>query len=128
MANTEKIALLKITDGHCAYCGKELDQVSDSGWHMDHVTPRSQGGRWKGNLIPSCPTCNLRKQGHDPEQFRQWIRRHAIKHIRPDFIDELDRLAPFLANEDARRLADLMNELLDFIGDVPIHFYMDDKE
>lgn len=122
----EKAALLEKTDGHCAYCGKEIKQGET--WHRDHVTPRSQGGRWKDNLIPACPVCNVRKAGSTPDEFRQWLRCHAWKHLLPVLNDEKDRTWPFLSSEDRGRFLALEHELLEFLGTVSIHFYVDDQE
>jgi 5-methylcytosine-specific restriction endonuclease McrA len=56
-----------LRDGHrCQYCGRspplrDLD--------LDHVQPRSRGGRdsWD-NLVTSCRPCNLAKGWHTPEE------------------------------------------------------------
>jgi 5-methylcytosine-specific restriction endonuclease McrA len=50
----------------CQYCGQQL---SRSELNLDHVVPRSQGGRtsWE-NVVCSCIECNLRKGGRTPEQ------------------------------------------------------------
>ncbi|MFK7992385.1 MAG: HNH endonuclease [Sandaracinaceae bacterium] len=52
-----------LRDGHaCQYCGIE---PGEKGLNLDHVKPRSKGGRstWE-NLVTSCRPCNLAK-GHD---------------------------------------------------------------
>ncbi|MEI8212361.1 MAG: HNH endonuclease [Planctomycetota bacterium] len=54
-------------DGYrCQYCGqtRPMSQLS-----LDHVCPRSQGGRttWE-NVVCSCTTCNSRKGGRTPVQ------------------------------------------------------------
>jgi 5-methylcytosine-specific restriction endonuclease McrA len=50
----------------CQYCGRHLPRV---GLNLDHVVPRSQGGRsqWE-NVVCCCLDCNLRKGGRTPEQ------------------------------------------------------------
>ena len=50
----------------CQYCGK---QMSRSDLNLDHVVPRSQGGKtsWE-NVVCSCVPCNLNKGGHTPDQ------------------------------------------------------------
>jgi len=52
-------------DYTCQYCGKRLPTKE---LNLDHVTPRSQGGRatWD-NLVTSCRLCNFRKGGATPE-------------------------------------------------------------
>jgi 5-methylcytosine-specific restriction endonuclease McrA len=53
-------------DHRCQYCGqaKPTSQLS-----LDHVVPRSMGGRtsWE-NIVCSCTSCNSRKGGRTPEQ------------------------------------------------------------
>jgi 5-methylcytosine-specific restriction endonuclease McrA len=53
-------------DHRCQYCGqaKPTNQLS-----LDHVVPRSMGGRtsWE-NIVCSCTSCNSRKGGRTPEQ------------------------------------------------------------
>jgi 5-methylcytosine-specific restriction endonuclease McrA len=42
----------------CLWCGEDCS----SGWHVDHVTPLSKGGRHAlSNLAISCRGCNLKK-------------------------------------------------------------------
>jgi len=50
----------------CQYCGRRLPR---SELNLDHVVPRSQGGRthWD-NVVCCCLECNLRKGGRTPEQ------------------------------------------------------------
>ncbi len=50
----------------CQYCGKTLPR---SHLNLDHVKPRSQGGRtsWE-NVVCSCVRCNLEKGGRSPAQ------------------------------------------------------------
>lgn len=50
----------------CQYCGKSLPR---SDLNLDHVMPRSQGGKttWE-NVVCSCVPCNLKKGGRTPEQ------------------------------------------------------------
>lgn len=53
-------------DDTCQYCARQLRR---SELNLDHVTPRSQGGRtcWE-NVVCSCIRCNVRKGGRTPEQ------------------------------------------------------------
>lgn len=65
-------------DGHCAYCGCELQK----GWHIDHIEPivRNSIGCEKPhndtfeNLNPACPSCNIQKNSYSLEQFRKNIK------------------------------------------------------
>jgi len=58
----------------CQYCGRTLPT---SRLNLDHVLPRSQGGksRWD-NIVCSCIQCNSRKNDRTPEQA-------GMKLIRP---------------------------------------------
>lgn len=57
----------------CQYCG---DRPPRSQLNLDHVIPRSLGGRttWE-NVVCSCVDCNRRKGGRTPEQARLRLRR-----------------------------------------------------
>lgn len=50
----------------CQYCGARLPARD---LNLDHVMPRSRGGRdtWE-NLVTACTTCNLRKGSRTPEE------------------------------------------------------------
>ena len=50
----------------CQYCSKQLPR---SDLNLDHVNPRTQGGKttWE-NVVCSCVPCNLKKGGRTPEQ------------------------------------------------------------
>ncbi|MFN0062407.1 MAG: HNH endonuclease [Myxococcaceae bacterium] len=52
----------------CQYCGQTLPR---SELNLDHVVPRSQGGKttWE-NVVCSCVPCNLKKGGRTPDQAR----------------------------------------------------------
>jgi 5-methylcytosine-specific restriction endonuclease McrA len=50
----------------CQYCNKVFQRAQ---LNLDHVVPRSQGGRtsWE-NVVCSCVRCNLNKGGRTPAQ------------------------------------------------------------
>ena len=50
----------------CQYCGRSFARAQ---LNLDHVVPRSQGGRtsWE-NVVCSCVRCNLNKGGRTPAQ------------------------------------------------------------
>ena len=52
----------------CQYCGRQLAR---SDLNLDHVKPRSQGGRttWE-NVVCCCVDCNLAKGARTPEQAK----------------------------------------------------------
>lgn len=50
-------ALVKLFNGHCAYCNKPTDKPT-----VDHIIPVAKGGRGHiFNLLPACSSCNKRK-------------------------------------------------------------------
>lgn len=55
--------LLKRDGGKCAYCGGRAES-------MDHVIPRSRGGRheWT-NVVAACRRCNGKKDNHTLEEL-----------------------------------------------------------
>lgn len=65
-------------DGHCAYCGKEIEYKD---MQVDHIFPQHMClGKWKSkltdidNLNPSCRRCNHYKRGESLEIFRQTLK------------------------------------------------------
>jgi 5-methylcytosine-specific restriction endonuclease McrA len=64
----------------CQYCRQKL---SRSKLNLDHVLPKSQGGRtsWT-NIVCSCVVCNLEKGGRTPEQAGMKLARQPK---RPDW-------------------------------------------
>ena len=68
----------------CQYCGhKSLT----SELSLDHIVPRSQGGRstWE-NVVCCCVHCNVRKGGQRPDQARMRLITKPIKPKRPPAI------------------------------------------
>lgn len=63
---------------HCQYCGSR-DRLT-----VDHVLPRSRGGRdkWE-NLVAACTRCNNRKGNRTPEEAGM---RLARKPFRPNHV------------------------------------------
>jgi 5-methylcytosine-specific restriction endonuclease McrA len=68
-------------DGHCAYCGKEIQY---SQMQIDHFYPQCKGKfysrRFKidvhaeENLMPTCRRCNHYKRAASPGQFRKLMK------------------------------------------------------
>jgi hypothetical protein len=55
-------------DGKCFYCDDQL--VIDGEWHIEHKYPKSKGGSNDiENLVPACPSCNLRKKDKTAKEF-----------------------------------------------------------
>ncbi len=61
----------------CQYCARQLAR---SELNLDHVLPRSQGGKtnWE-NVVCSCLPCNLRKGGRTPEQARMRLFKKPVR-------------------------------------------------
>jgi len=67
-----------VRDHHtCQYCGRGFGRVD---LNLDHVIPRSQGGRtsWE-NVVCSCVRCNRRKGGRTPEEAGMRLIRRPAK-------------------------------------------------
>jgi 5-methylcytosine-specific restriction endonuclease McrA len=64
-------------DFTCQYCG---DRPARSELNLDHVVPRSLGGKstWE-NVVCSCLDCNRRKGGRTPRQARLTLRRKPAR-------------------------------------------------
>jgi 5-methylcytosine-specific restriction endonuclease McrA len=61
----------------CQYCARKLPR---SELNLDHVVPRSQGGKtsWE-NVVCSCVPCNLRKGGCTPEQAKMRLTKKPLR-------------------------------------------------
>ncbi len=68
----------------CQYCGKRFPTNELS---LDHVVPRSQGGRtsWE-NIVCCCVKCNVKKGGRTPEQATMHLIAKPIKPRRSPVI------------------------------------------
>lgn len=72
-------ALMARDDYTCQYCGRR-----DGGLTVDHVIPRSKGGRstWE-NMVTCCVRCNNKKGGRTPEEAGMSLIRRPF---RPRFV------------------------------------------
>jgi len=61
----------------CQYCGRKLARNE---LNLDHVIPRSQGGKtsWE-NVVCSCVPCNLRKGGRTPDQAHMSLLKRPLR-------------------------------------------------
>lgn len=70
----EKIDRQKVYEkfnGHCAYCGKEINLKE---MQVDHIDPKIGGGTDNiENLYPSCRDCNNYKYHSSIELWRNYI-------------------------------------------------------
>ena len=62
-------------DNTCQYCGRRLPRGR---MNLDHVIPRSRGGRtcWE-NVVASCIECNFKKGGRTPQEAGMRLARPA---------------------------------------------------
>lgn len=64
-------------DGHCAYCGCELEMKNMQVDHLrsvyNHAYHNEATDNSIDNLMPSCRQCNFYKGGNDLETFRQTL-------------------------------------------------------
>jgi sugar-specific transcriptional regulator TrmB len=87
-----RVAVYEKYEGHCAYCGKEIEYKE---MQLDHMIPR-QRERFKKyteeeiecfeNYMPSCRRCNHYKRAHSLETFRQMIEEIPNKLFRDNYI------------------------------------------
>jgi 5-methylcytosine-specific restriction endonuclease McrA len=73
-------------DGNkCQYCGKRTSTTELS---LDHVVPKSQGGKatWD-NIVCCCVKCNVKKGGRTPEQAHMHLITKPVKPKRSPVIN-----------------------------------------
>lgn len=67
----ERIEVHEIYNGHCAYCGQEIE-IKDM--QIDHFNPLHLGGTNDfDNLMPACRSCNHYKSTLTLEKFREQL-------------------------------------------------------
>lgn len=68
----------------CQYCGQRLPTTELS---LDHIVPRSQGGKstWD-NIVCCCIRCNVRKGGRRPDEAHMRLIVKPVKPKRPPAI------------------------------------------
>lgn len=68
----------------CQYCGKKFPTTELS---LDHVVPKSQGGKstWE-NIVCCCVKCNVKKGGRTPEQAHLHLYSKPVKPKRSPVI------------------------------------------
>ena len=69
----------------CQYCGRKFPTTELS---LDHVKPKSQGGRssWE-NIVCCCLKCNVKKGGRTPEQAHMHLITKPVKPRRSPVIN-----------------------------------------
>lgn len=88
ISKTKREAVYKKYDGHCAYCGKEIEYKD---MQVDHFLPlkawgiEDAGTDDLSNLMPACRTCNHYKRANSLETFRRYIY-EIPKKLRTNYI------------------------------------------
>lgn len=68
LTKSERMKILKKTDGHCAYCGC---RIVYNEMQIDHVVPIYNGGEdTENNMLPACRSCNHYKGTSSLGAFR----------------------------------------------------------
>jgi hypothetical protein len=81
MTKKQRLEVYNKFNGHCAYCGKEIEYKD---MQVDHQIPqrRAKRGRNKvsievvedpNNWFPSCRRCNLHKRASNLETYRRYV-------------------------------------------------------
>lgn len=105
LTKDERMAVYKKTNGHCAYCGCELEYKD---MQVDHVIPingwSEQGEDTLDNMLPACRSCNHYKSGapwRDSEKMWKICQRCSCGtalHIKMLFVLAWSLLLPTQSN------------------------------
>lgn len=69
----ERMTVYNKCNGHCAYCGCELEYKA---MQVDHIEAFIHGGAdTLDNMLPACRSCNHYKSSMDLETFRKCLER-----------------------------------------------------
>ena len=61
----------RVARGRCYYCGRSF---SPEALTMDHIVPLARGGKsTRGNVVPSCKTCNNKKKYMLPIEWEEYL-------------------------------------------------------
>ncbi|MEX1062954.1 MAG: HNH endonuclease [Balneolaceae bacterium] len=76
--------IMKRDRHECQYCGGGSDLT------LDHVVPRSRGGRdsWE-NLVTACNKCNVKKGNSTPEEAKMPLKRKPYRPIHITFFRDI---------------------------------------
>lgn len=71
LTKSERMKILKKTDGHCAYCGCK---ITYNEMQIDHVISIYNGGEdTESNMLPACRSCNHYKGTSSLGAFRRKV-------------------------------------------------------
>lgn len=97
-------------NGHCAYCGCELEYKD---MQVDHIVAVGRGGSNDiDNLLPSCRQCNYDKHKKTIEGFRKRISKELYKSLERVFVYKLAKKYK-LVEEKPRTVKFYFEELQD---------------
>jgi hypothetical protein len=70
----------RVLNNHCWYCGQKMYKrgwnkaeqvfIQSTAYTLDHIVPKSKGGGYRENIVPSCEGCNRLKSNLSLEEFR----------------------------------------------------------
>lgn len=95
---SDRIKVYEKYNGHCAYCGCELEykdmqvdhvqSVWQNEYRRDYLNVKAKSNDEIDNLdnyMPSCRSCNLYKSSSDLEVFRKNLTEVMMKNLQKDF-------------------------------------------
>ena len=99
-------SLFERDNGFCQYCNL---QVSYKNFEMEHVVPRSHGGKtiWE-NIVVSCKKCNSRKGARTPAGAGMKLKKKPSIPKQKSFFKKISR--PDLYFEYTSSMREIMNE------------------
>ena len=110
-------------NGHCAYCGCELEMKD---MQVDHIQPKFRNNEmWHqheigsddiDNLNPSCRICNYYKRMNDLETFRNNLSEMLMRNVRRPFDYRL-ALKYGLVKEDVKRVKFYFEKVKEYEND-----------
>jgi hypothetical protein len=76
-------------EGCCQYCGAGLTMATGT---LDHVVPKSRGGRWSwDNLVLACAKCNQHKGNRTPKEAHMKLLTRPKQMSYREYITMTDR-------------------------------------
>lgn len=90
-----RLEILKRDGYKCFYCLREVQRDT---FYLDHLEPRTAGGRnWQSNLVCSCKSCNTKKNATDAAAFLREVYRQDLL-TQDEFMTQKEKLS-LLINE-----------------------------
>lgn len=80
LTKEERQQVYQKCNGHCAYCGCELEYKD---MQVEHITPLYRGGKDElSNMLPACRSCNHYKGTMTTEEFREYLSQIPMRLMR----------------------------------------------